>query len=241
MPGFVASSTERYSGDAEFQFQVDASDAAAVALIENRVQTFLKALDAGFFFPGVRRGSSVAWADHGPGLIAARLAVDDLPRTAVDVLSGLLLDCVYNEVFSIRTARAILRNETRDLLLETGRRPAAVARPPFAVELPQDVDLGNNTLLVEIEFADVVPPDVGERLLEELALIEGLWLAYPVVADDEDIEPVESLGAQRHFNDPRTIHHHEWAWDADRTAWNLLVNLCCAWHRTVPVARLHIE
>ena len=177
-----------------------------------------------------------------PGLVSGRLEVDRLLTSALDVLSGLLLDCVYREVFSIGSARAILRNETRDLLTETGRRPAAVARPPFEVELPDDADLGNNTLLVEIEFADVVPVEVGEKLLDQLALVEGLWLAYPVVdEDDEDVEPVESLGAQRHFNDPRTIHHHEWAWDANPASWNLLVNLCCAWTRTVPVVRLHVE
>ena len=243
MTGFVASSTERYSGPAELQILVDAAAAPAIALVESRVQTFLKALDAGFFFPGARRGADANVASPEPGVIAARIEVDDLPRTAFDVLSGLLLDCVYNGVFSIRSARALLRNEARDLLVETSRRPAAVSRPPFTVELPTDADLGNNTLLVEIEFVDVVSPDIGEQLLDELALLEDLWLAYPIQDEDDEegVEPVESLGAQRHFNDPRTIHHHEWAWDADPASWNLIVNLCCAWHRTIPVARLHIE
>lgn len=241
MTGFVASSTERYSGAAEVQIEVDADDATAITLVESRVRTFLQALDAGYFFPGARRGSNANVAALGPGVLSARLEVDELPKTAFDVLGGLLLDCVFREVFAIRSARAILRNETRDLLVETSRRPAAAARPPFEVELPDDVELGNNTLLIEIEFVDNVPPDVGERLLEELALIEDLWLAYPVRDEDEDEDPVESLGAQRHFNDARTIHHHEWAWEADPASWNLLVNLCCAWSRTIPVARLHVE
>jgi hypothetical protein len=132
----------------------------------------------------------------------------------------------------------------RDLLVETSRRPAAFPRPPFDVDLPQDMDFGNNSLLIEIQFPAPVPPAIGERLLDELALMEDLWLAYPVPlddADDEGEEPVESLGAQRLFNDPRTIHHHEWAWNADAASWNLLVNLCCAWSRTMPVTLLHIE
>jgi len=240
LTGFVASS-EVYSGPLELEVRFDASDADVAALVEDRLQLFVKAIDAGYFFPGRRRGADDPLA-AASGLVTGRLEVDRLPTSALDVLSGLLLDCVYHEVFSIGSARATLRNETRDLLTETGRRPAAVARPPFEVELPDDADLGNNTLLVEIEFADVVPVDVGEKLLEQLALVEGLWLAYPVAdEDDDDVEPVESLGAQRHFNDPRTIHHHEWAWDADPASWNLLVNLCCAWTRTIPVVRLHVE
>ena len=125
--------------------------------------------------------------------------------------------------------------------METHRRPAAPARPPFQIELPNDVEFGNNTLLIEIEFANVVPEEIRDRLLDGLALMEGLWLAYPVEDEDEGFEAVESLGAQRHFNDPRTIHHYEFAWDADPVSWNLLVNLCCAWRRTIPVRRLHIE
>jgi hypothetical protein len=169
------------------------------------------------------------------------LEVDDLPKTACDVLGGLLLDFVYTRTLAIRSAHAILGKGIKNLLVETRRRPAASALPPFEIDMPDDVELGNNTLLIEIEFANVVAEDVGDRLLDELALMEGLWLAYPVEDEDEGFEPVESLGAQRHFNDPRTIHHYEFAWDADPVSWNLLVNLCCAWSRTLPVARLHIE
>jgi hypothetical protein len=237
MDGFVASSSERYTGPVELSVSVAAADSEAAGLVESRTQAFLKALDAGFFFPGMQRNTDVNVPVGDAGALAVRLDVVDLPRTAFDVLSGLLLDCVYRDVFSFRSARAILRDEVRDLLRETHRRPAAVARPPFAVELPTDADLGNNTLLVEIEFSDVVPSRIGDQLLEQLELLEVLWLAYPI----EEGEPVESLGAQRHFNDPRTIHHHEWAWEADPVSWNLLVNLCCAWSRTIPVARLHVE
>ena len=169
------------------------------------------------------------------------LDVNDLPRTAFDVLAGLLLDVVYTQTLAIRSARAILEKEMRDLLVETRRRPAAAAQAPFEIDIPDDVEFGNNTLLIEIEFANVVPEDVRDRLLDELALMEGLWLAYPVEDEDEGFEPVESLGAQRHFNDPRTIHHYEFAWDADPVSWNLLVNLCCAWSLTIPVMRLHVE
>jgi hypothetical protein len=240
LTGFAVSSSELYSGSLELEVRLDASDAEALVLVESRLQQFVKAIDAGYFFPGRRRGSDDAVA-AAPGLVSGRLEVDQLPTTAIDVLSGLLLDFVYNEMFSIRSARAITRSGEKDLLVETSRRPAAFARPPFTVELPQDADLGNNTLLVEIQFAGVVPQDIGEKLLEELAIMEVLWLAYPIEDENGDVEPVESLGAQRHFNDPRTIHHHEWAWDADPTSWNLLVNLCCAWHRTAPIVRLHVE
>jgi len=237
MDGFVASSSERYTGPVELSVSVAAADSEAAELVQSRTRAFLKALNAGFFFPGVQRNSDVNVAIGEAGVIAVRLDVADVPKTAFDVLGGLLLDCVYRDVFSFRSARAFLGDEVRDLLRETHRRPAAVARPPFALELPTDADLGNNTLLVEIEFSDVVPPEIGDKLLEQLELLEVLWLAYPI----EEGEPVESLGAQRHFNDPRTIHHHEWAWEADPVSWNLIVNLCCAWSRMMPVARLHVE
>lgn len=92
-------------------------------------------------------------------------------------------------------------------------------------------------MLVEIEFARDVPAEVGAPLLEELGLWETLALAYP--SDPE--EEMEVGGAQRHFNDPRTIHHYEWICEAQPEAWNLLVNLCCTWTRRERVVRLHIE
>ena len=115
-------------------------------------------------------------------------------------------------------------------------RPAAADNPPFTVELPDDLG-GNDALLVEIEFARDVPAEVGAPLLEELGLWETLALAYP--SDPE--EEMEVGGAQRHFNDPRTIHHYEWICEAQPEAWNLLVNLCCTWTRRERVVRLHIE
>jgi hypothetical protein len=240
MTGFVASSSERYSGTLVVDVQVDAA-VEATDLAAARLRLFVQALDAGYFFPGWRRGADAEVTTVAPGVIAMRLEVDDLPKTACDVLGGLLLDFVYTGTLAIRSARASLGREIKDLLVETRRRPGAVAKPPFELEVPDDEELGNSTLLIEIEFANVVPEDLGERLLVDLALMEGLWLAYPVEDEDEGFEPVESLGAQRHFNDPRTIHHYEFAWDADPVSWNLLVNFCCAWHRTIPVRRLHIE
>ncbi len=241
MTGFVASSIERYAGPVALEVEVDASDTEGVAFVTSRLQLFLQALDAGYFFPGSRRGAEAGVANPRPGMLSARFEVEDLPKTALDVLSGLLLDGVYQEMPSLRSARAVLRNEVKDLFVETLRRPNAVVRPPFDVDVPVDFEAGNNTLLIEIEFLAAVPPDVGEKLLEKLELIEGLWLAYPLADEDGEFEPVESLGAQRHFNDPRTIHHYEFAWDADPVSWNLLVNLCCAWHRTTPIRRLHVE
>jgi hypothetical protein len=224
------------------QVELDASNMEAIELARTRLETFVRALDAGYFFPGTRRGLEASVVLTNPGVLSVQLQVDDLSKAALDVLSGLLLDCVYREVFAIRSARAQLGRETRDLLVETSRRPGAVEQPPFHVDLPDDVDLGNNTLLIEIAFAADVPAEIGERLLDDLALIEQLWLAYPIEDEDEEsIEPVESLGAQRHFNDARTIHHYEFAWEADPVSWNLLVNLCCAWHRTIPVVGLHVE
>ena len=103
------------------------------------------------------------------------------------MLSGLLLDCIYPWKFtSIRAARATLRAEKRYIL---AKKPPCAPPPrarPFEVELPDGMDTGSNTLLIGIEFADVVPADVGERLLDELALIEDLWLAFPVEDEDEE-------------------------------------------------------
>jgi hypothetical protein len=240
MTGFVASSSERYSGPLDVEVQLDAA-AEATDLAAARLRLFVQALDAGYFFPGSRRGADAEVTTVAPGVLAMRLDVDDLPKTACDVLGGLLLDFGYSQTLAMRSARAILGKEIKDLLVETRRRPAAASQPPFEIDVPDDAEFGNNTLLIEVEFANDVPEGVRDRLVDELALMEGLWLAYPVEDEDEGFEPVESLGAQRHFNDPRTIHHYEFAWDADPISWNLLVNLCCAWSRTILVARLHVE
>lgn len=237
MTGFDASSFERYSGLVEIQIDLaDEPDSAAVALVESRIRAFLKALKAGYFFPGTLRSPATDVVHVSTASIHGKLEVVDLATTAFAVLGGLLSDCRHHGV-SFRSAHAILGSDMRDLLVETGLRPAAADHPPFTVEFPTDMG-GNYTLLVEIEFANPVGSDIGQEMLGELALWEVLSLAYPIDPD----EPAEVGGAQRHFNDPRTIHHHEWVWDnADPTAWNLLVNLCCAWNRTLPIVRLHVE
>ena len=53
MTGFDASSSELYSGLVEIQVELaDGADSDTVEFVENRILTFLKALKAGFFFPG---------------------------------------------------------------------------------------------------------------------------------------------------------------------------------------------
>jgi hypothetical protein len=234
MTGSDASSSERYSGAVAIDVAVVAAPAGAVELVKRRIGAFLEAIDAGFFFPGRLRDRMEVRS--GAASVHARLQVDDLAVTALGVLGGMLADCRHHDV-SFRSAQAMLGRREHDLLIDSGSRPAAVSQPPFDVELPRDLG-GNYALLVEIEFAQPVLPEAGQRLLDELALWDALTLAYP--SDPE--EAVEVSGAQAMFNDPRTIHYHEWIWDnADAGAWNLIVNLCCAWHETLPVVRLHIE
>src|SRR5688500_18013370 len=143
MTGFVASSSERYSGALDVEVQVDGA-AEAVDLVAARLRLFVRALDAGYFFPGSRRGADVEVTTVAPGVLAMRLEVDNLPKTACDVFGGLLLDFVYTKTLAIRSARAILGKEIKDLLAETRRRPVPSARPPFEIEMPDDVELGNN-------------------------------------------------------------------------------------------------
>ncbi|MET3179835.1 UNVERIFIED_ORG: hypothetical protein ABIC43_002994 [Variovorax guangxiensis] len=236
MTGFGASSSERYSGPVLLQAAVEQGPEGSVGLVERRIRIFLDAVDAGFFFPG-RRLPSVPVELRVVGTsVQARLQVEDLPVTALDVLGGMLADCRQYEVLFSST-RAVLGRRELDLLGERGMRPAAPEEPPFAVEFPEDMG-GNYALLVEIEFAQPVQPEVGQGLLKTLALWDVLTLAYPYDPNDA----VEVSGAQAMFNDPRTIHYHEWIWDnADAGAWNLIVNLCCAWHETLPIVRLHFE
>lgn len=236
MTGFAVSSSERYAGAVVVEVAVAAGPEGAIELVQRRIGAFLDAVGAGFFFPCRRREASRVEVRADTASVHARLDVEDLPVTALAVLGGMLADCRHHEV-SFRSAHALLGRREHDLLAEGGVRPAAVAQPPFAVELPPDL-AGNSALLVEIEFAQPVPPDVGAGLLETLALWDALTLAYP---SDPD-EPVEVSGAQALFNDPRTIHYQEWIWDnAELEAWDLVVNLCCAWHATLPIARLHFE
>lgn len=237
MTGFDASSSERYSGPVEIEVDLgEGLDSAAVALVESRILVFLKAIKAGFFFPGVFNGPATDTVSVSGTSLYCRLEVVDLAMTAFAVIGGVLTDCRHHEV-SLRSAYAILRNDRKDLLVETGLRPDAAHRPPFMVEFPTDLG-GNYSLLVEIKFANPVEHDIKQGLLDELALWSVLSFAYP---EDPD-EQAQVSGAQIHFNDPRTIHHHEWIWDnADPTAWNLLVNLCCAWNRKWPIVRLHVE
>jgi hypothetical protein len=237
MTGFAASSSERYSGPVDLQIMLsDDPDATAVALVESRVLAFSKAIKAGFFFPGTLRGSPMGLVQVDIASLRCQLEVVDLAVTAFAVLGGVLADCRHHEV-SFQSVHAILGSDVRDLQVETGLRPTAASRPPFKVEFPTDLG-GNYALLVEIEFANPVEHAVGQKLLDELALWEVLSLAYPIDPD----EAAEVGRAQRLFNDPRTIHHHEWVWDnADFTAWNLLVNLCCEWSRTLSIVRLHVE
>ena len=240
MTGFDVSSTERYSGPVLFQATLEhvpeGKGEGEGEIVERRIRVFLDAVDAGFFFPG-RRLPSMPVELHVAGTsVAARLQVEDLPVTALDVLGGMLADCRQHDVL-VHSAYAMLGQRKFDLLSESGVRPAAPEEPPFEVEFPEDMG-GNYALLVEIEFAQPVPPELQQRLLDTLALWDVLTLAYP---NDPD-EPVEVSGAQAMFNDPRTIHYHEWIWEgADAEAWDLIVNLCCAWHETLPIVRLHFE
>lgn len=236
MTGFDASSSELYSGSVEIQVELaDGSDTDAIEFVENRMLTFLKALKAGFFFPGTVRGSATETVRVSGMSFYCMLEVVDLATTAFAVLGGMLADCRHHEI-SLRSAYVILRNDRKDLLVETALRPDAVHSPPFTVEFPTDLD-GNYSLLVEIEFANPVEPHIKQELLDEIALWDDLSFAYP---EDPDVQAPVS-GGQGHFNDPRTIHHHEWVWEAEPVAWNLLVNLCCAWNRTLPIVRLHVE
>ena len=236
MTGFDASSSELYSGPVEVQVDlVDGSGSDAIELVEISIQTFLKALKAGFFFPGAFSGPAIDTVSVSGTSLYCKLEVVDLATTAFAVLGGVIADCQHSDV-SFRLAHAILRNNRIDLLVETGLRPDAIHNPPFTIEFPEDLD-GNYSLLVEIEFANPVEPDIRQALLDELALWDVLSFAYPEDPDEE----TEVSGGQGHFNDPRTIHHHEWVWVAEPIAWNLLVNLCCAWNRTLPIVRLHVE
>lgn len=237
MIGYDVSSTERYSGTVELRVNLAVdSEASAVDDVLSRVQNFLKAIKVGYFFPGNFRKPIQPDVHIKGTLINSVFEVVDLATTAFAVLGGILADCRYHDI-SLQSAYINLGKNRLNLLVETGLRPAAVDHPPFLVELPVDQS-GNYALLVEIEFANPVPSDKAQLLFEELAVWDKLSLAYP---DDPD-EPVQVSGAQQHFNDARTIHHHEWIWDhADYSAWNLLVNLCCSWHETVTVVRLHVE
>lgn len=237
MIGYDASSSDCYSGAVELRINLAVgSDATSIELVHSRVHDFLKAVKVGYFFPGSLDNPELTENRVNGISINIEIKVVDLAITAFAVLGGLLLDCRYHDV-SFQSAHAFLGKNKLDLLGETGLRPAPANNSPFLVEFPIDQS-GNYALLVEIEFANPIPLDMRDVLLEELALWEILTLAYP---DDPD-EPAEVGDAQRHFNDPRTIHHHEWVWEnADYSAWNLLVNLCCAWHKKLPVVRLHIE
>lgn len=170
-----------------------------------------------------------------PSVFLVDFEVVELPVTALDVLGGVLADCQHHDV-AFRSAIATLGTRVRSLITDSSERPAAADNPPFRVEFPDDLG-GNDALLVEIEFARDVPPELRPQLLEELELWETFALAYPPDPEEE----MEVGGAQRHFNDPRTIHHHEWICEAEPEAWNLLVNLCCAWTRKERVVRLHTE
>ena len=236
MTGFDVSSSELYSGPVGIQVDLaNGADSDAIEFVENRIVTFLKSLKAGFFFPGAFRGPATEMVRVSGMSFYCQLEVVDLATTAFDVLGGVLADCRHHEI-SFRFAHAVFGNDRKDLLVETGQRPDAVHSPPFTVEFPTDLD-GNYSLLVEIEFANPVASDLKQRLLDELALWDDLSFAYSEDSDEQ--APVS--GAQGHFNDPRTIHHYEWVWEAEPAAWNLLVNLCCAWNRTLPIVRLHVE
>ncbi|WP_426391311.1 hypothetical protein [Variovorax sp. R-27] len=236
MTGFDVSSSERYSGPVLLRATLERGPEGSVELVERRIRVFLDAVDAGFFFPGRRLPSAPVELRAAGASVQAWLQVEELPVTALDVLGGMLADCRQHEVH-FHAARAVLGQRELDLLSERGVRPAAPEEPPFEVEFPDDMG-GNYALLVEIEFAQPVQPEVGQGLLETLALWDALTLAYP---NDPD-EAVEVSGAQAMFNDPRTIHYHEWIWDnADAEAWDLIINLCCAWHETLPIVRLHFE
>ena len=236
MTGSAASSGERYSGPVQLLVELAPElDAEAMRLVEQRLAAFVQGIAAGYFFPGALVGSAPAPERSDASLLLADFEVVDRPVTAFGVLGGVLADCQHHDV-AFQSAVATLGTRMRSLLTESTERPAAADNPPFKVEFPDDL-AGNDALLVEIEFARDVPAEVGAQLLEELALWEVLALAYPPDPEEE----MEVGGAQRHFNDPRTIHHHEWICEAEPEAWNLLVNLCCAWSRRERVVRLHIE
>ncbi len=236
MSGYAVSSIECHSGPIEVRVELaPGSELAAIELVEARVRSFVKGLAAGYFFPGTLFGSVPQSQRRAALFIELKLQVVSLPLVALDVLGGMLMDCHHHDV-SFRAATAVVGHKERNLLVETGARPAAADRTPFVVEFPDDLG-GNDALLVEIEFARDVQSDIGSQLLEELGLWEILALAYPIDPD----EGTEVGGAQSHFNDSRTIHHQEWICDAAPAAWNLLINLCCAWTQRERVVRLHIE
>jgi hypothetical protein len=236
MTGFDVSSSERHSGPVLLRVTLEPGPEGSAELVQRRMQIFLDALEAGFFFPARRPSSAPVQLRAVGTSVQAQLQVYDLPVAALSVLGGMLADCRHQDV-QFHEARAVLGSRELDLLRESGVRPEAPESPPFEVEFPEDM-AGNYALLVEIEFAQPVPPDVGQRLLATLALWDVLTLAYPFDPDD----PVEVSGAQAMFNDPRTIHYQEWIWDnANAGAWDLIVNLCCAWHETLPIVRLHFE
>ncbi len=236
MSGFDASSSERYSGGLLLEVTPTRESKGALDLAEQRVRTFIEAIGAGFFFPARLRRAAPLELHVAGHTVHARLEVDDLAASALGVLAGMLADGRHSEAL-IQSARAVLGGREFDLLVDHGTRPAAPESPPFELEYPQDMG-GNYALLVEIEFAQPVPPERRQALLDTLSLWDTLSLAYPTDPDD----PVEVSGAQAMFNDPRTIHYHEWVWDnAEPEAWDLIVNLCCAWHETLSVMRVHFE
>jgi len=235
MSGFDVSSSERFSGPIRIEAALAEGPEGAIDRVRGRIRAFADAIDAGYFFPARMRSAAPQFGGAGDA-VHVSLQVDELPLTALDVLGGMLRDCRHDEVH-LRSAHAELDRRQRDLLRDTGWRPEAPDDTPFEVEFPEDLG-GNYALLVEIEFAQPVPPALREGLLADLALWDELTRAYP---DDPD-DPVDVSGAQAMFNDPRTIHYHEWVWDnADVEAWDLIVNLCCVWHQTLPIVRLHFE
>lgn len=236
MTGFDVSSSERYSGWLLLEVTPAQGLKSTVELVERQLRRFIDAIGAGFFFPARLRPAAPLELHAAGASVQGRLEVDDLPVTALDVLAGMLADGRHHDAF-IQSARAVLGAREVDLLTDSGMRPAAPESPPFEVEFPEDMG-GNYALLVEIEFAQPVPPERRQGLLDTLALWDALSLAYPTDPD----EPVEISGAQAVFNDPRTIHYHEWVWDnAEPDAWDLIVNLCCVWHETLPIVRVQFE
>ena len=236
MSGFDVSSSERYSGLILLEVTPSHGAEGAVERVERQLRRFVAAIGAGFFFPASLRALAPLELHAASASVQGQLEVDELPVTALDVLAGMLADARHHAAF-FRSARAVLGTREIDLLTDSGMRPAAPESPPFEVEFPEDMG-GNYALLVEIEFAQPVPPERRQRLLDTLALWDALSLAYPTDPD----EPVEISGAQAVFNDPRTIHYHEWVWDnAEPDAWDLIVNLCCVWHETLPIVRVQFE
>ncbi|SEF26222.1 hypothetical protein ABL840_04050 [Variovorax sp. NFACC27] len=236
MSGSDVSSSEHYSGPLLLEVTPAQGPADAIEAAQQRLRNFIDGIGAGFFFPARLRPSAPLELRVAGASVHGRVEVDDLPVTALGVLAGMLADERHRDVF-VQSARAVLGQREFDLLIDSGERPAMPESPPFEVEFPEDMG-GNYALLVEIEFVHPVPTDVGQQLLSSLALWDALVPAYPL---DPDV-PVEAGGAQAMFNDPRTIHYHEWIWDnADAGAWSLIVNLCCAWHETLPIVRLHFE